>query len=417
MLALTDNQVFRSDNSVLTADLDISSTTALNMMEKVNDPGIPDIDLSLLYFPRNTGIGGNEDLMDWTSQTNTLNTEFGYDISEERRSDDDNDMNVELELDFGEDDTRLIENDNAIESTRSRLNSSIPSLMGNQNPQNLDREDMLLKIHDDLIHFDDNFSNASLDTQRQEDNENNQSCIPSSIAVQLATQSQKRRSIQVDVHTLIPTAQIKQQQADRSAILKPASYLPRNNMLLKLMELERSGGFVSSVIGNGQAKDWAPELRDMLSLERVRVSGALKRSSKVIVHSADEGLQPSAGRLPQSEIFGDEGGFASADEDTVDDATGVNDTESAPMIDDTTAPVEGTILLGTQHVVHTLTDQRLEGNTFSFQEVLPEAQTSKADATKMFFEVLVLAGRNAVEVDQSEGPVGSPIRIHVKKTL
>ena len=100
--------------------------------------------------------------------------------------------------------------------------------------------------------------------------------------------------------------------------------------------------------------------------------------------------------------------------------------------DETTAPLlhpteQGAVSVGTQHAVHLLRDRfkSLAGTSQSsqkkwnilFQEMLPEATTSKADATKMFFEVLVLATKDAVKVDQPEGQLGGPLRIRGKRGL
>ncbi|KFY21915.1 hypothetical protein V493_07006 [Pseudogymnoascus sp. VKM F-4281 (FW-2241)] len=52
-----------------------------------------------------------------------------------------------------------------------------------------------------------------------------------------------------------------------------------------------------------------------------------------------------------------------------------------------------------------------------FQDLLPERGTSKADATKMFFEVLVLATKDAVKVEQTQGELGGPIRVRGKRGL
>ena len=52
-----------------------------------------------------------------------------------------------------------------------------------------------------------------------------------------------------------------------------------------------------------------------------------------------------------------------------------------------------------------------------FQDLLPEATTTRADATKMFFEVLVLATKDAVKVEQQEALLGGPIRVRGKRGL
>ena len=54
---------------------------------------------------------------------------------------------------------------------------------------------------------------------------------------------------------------------------------------------------------------------------------------------------------------------------------------------------------------------------FSMTRHIPETMTSKADATRMFFEVLVLATKSAVTVKQPNGQLGGPIRIQEKRGL
>jgi cohesin complex subunit SCC1 len=49
--------------------------------------------------------------------------------------------------------------------------------------------------------------------------------------------------------------------------------------------------------------------------------------------------------------------------------------------------------------------------------MLPEATTSKADATKMFFEILVLATKDAIKVEQPVDELGGPLRIRSKRGL
>jgi cohesin complex subunit SCC1 len=49
--------------------------------------------------------------------------------------------------------------------------------------------------------------------------------------------------------------------------------------------------------------------------------------------------------------------------------------------------------------------------------MLPETRTSRKDATKMFFEVLVLATKDAIKVEQPTNELGGPIRIRAKRGL
>jgi cohesin complex subunit SCC1 len=96
--------------------------------------------------------------------------------------------------------------------------------------------------------------------------------------------------------------------------------------------------------------------------------------------------------------------------------------------DDTIHPTEtGPVSLGTQHAVHLLRErfggsQDAEAATpqkkgVLFQSLCPEKTTTKADATKMFFETLVLATKDAIKVEQSHNNIGGPLRIKAKRGL
>ena len=102
------------------------------------------------------------------------------------------------------------------------------------------------------------------------------------------------------------------------------------------------------------------------------------------------------------------------------------------MFEDTTIPLlhpaeSGPVSLGTKHAVHLLrerfgpeaeTDESQRQKTsVLFQDMLPEATTTKADATKMFFEVLVLATKDAIKVEQPVHELGGPLRIRGKRGL
>ena len=87
----------------------------------------------------------------------------------------------------------------------------------------------------------------------------------------------RRRVLEADANTELGGSQIRAQQEDRSNILKAPTFLPRDPMLLALMNMQRSGGFVSNILGDGRSMGWAPELRGILSLEVVRRAGDLKR--------------------------------------------------------------------------------------------------------------------------------------------
>lgn len=73
----------------------------------------------------------------------------------------------------------------------------------------------------------------------------------------------------------------------------------------------------------------------------------------------------------------------------------------------------------TRHAVHVLREQFSESGrktTVRFHELLPPQTTTKADATKMFFEILVLATKDAVRVKQHDRAFGR-IEVQQKKAL
>jgi cohesin complex subunit SCC1 len=100
----------------------------------------------------------------------------------------------------------------------------------------------------------------------------------------------RRRVIGPDAETEIENSQIKRQQEDRSAITRTPLSLPRDPLLLQLMEMQRNGGFVSNIMGDGRMQGWAPELRGVLSIEVIRRAGdKRKRDSGIAdVETASE---------------------------------------------------------------------------------------------------------------------------------
>ncbi|KAF2687846.1 hypothetical protein K458DRAFT_360594 [Lentithecium fluviatile CBS 122367] len=278
--------------------------------------------------------------------------------------------------------------------------------------------------------------------------------------VEHQARAKRRRLIQQDTQTQLSSNEIRAQQNNRDNILKPASFLPRDPLLMTLMNMQRSGGFVSSILGDGRSQGWAPELRGILSLEVVsRPSQKRKRDSGIAdVETADEQAGAGAEKTPQLEFEQDEplledvnvdiGGdtsFGHEEEETIhlpDEGVMMpqDDEEDAfspgPMdnFDDTTVPIlhpadSGVVSLETKHVVHLLrqvfgdaaeTSEEERVNTaVSFQGMFPENNTTKADVARMFNEVLVLATKDAIKVEQQpkENELGSLIKIRAKRGL
>lgn len=257
-----------------------------------------------------------------------------------------------------------------------------------------------------------------------------------------AQRAKRQRILMPDDEIALSSTLIKQQQANRENIIKPARYVPRDPVVLALMDMHKNGGFVSSIMMDARSTAWAPELRGMLTLDMLRGDLKRKRDSGIADVDSDHG----AAKSPRLE-FGDdtELGFGNFGEHSIIDGTIVQLPEDDPLLafeedenitampefDVTVAPIvhpedSGPVSLGTKHAVHLLRDlfgadaatnaEQRTKSTVVFQDLLPEKRTTKAEATKMFFECLVLATKDAIKVDQ--GPeLGDNIRVRGKRGL
>jgi len=509
-------QAFRPGNVDLPSNLAMPSAAALTVADKISDPMMPELDPSLLDFrPMEIDLGGKkDDPLNWTSQmtSDAISIEQGRHAPDPRPDIfDEDDMHVELDLDLGDDDGPSIEigrrapaprafedsmmdNVNKFqdddlgldlgddEPTRrpAEADSPVPSLIPDnphEDPMMLDdaMNDFQMPMDDPTIGIDD--LGAPADPRLERDSQSPLSSVRSSVVrtfnfdqedeeeatMQQAHRAKKRKTLRADTQTQFTSAHIKALQEDRSAILKPPSFLPRDPLLLSLMNMQKNGEFVSNILGDGQTKGWAPELRGILSIEVVRKSGELKRKrDSGVADVEEEDIQADKAITPQPEIPDDEDQFPPADEglgadptrqisepadegipppldDNLNPNDQLGDSPLRDTFDETTAPLlhpldSGPISLGTQHAVHLLRDRfSASTNTDSqtqpqspsqlkkaqtlFQDMLPEATTSKADATKMFFEVLVLATKDAVKVEQSPKELGGALRIRGKRGL
>ncbi|KAL9044227.1 MAG: hypothetical protein Q9214_002619 [Letrouitia sp. 1 TL-2023] len=508
---------FRPGNVDLPANLSMPNPATLTVMDKISDPIMPELDPSLLDFrPMDIDFGSRkDDPLNWTSQglSDPLSVEVGRNQPEVRPDYDDSDMDIDLDLDVDDgpsieigrnapppisalddlinDAPKLTDHDqlggglNDLELTRTRLSSPVPSLEPDGSVPDLGDVHIPLDDNDDFnLPLDGTPAPLAVryDSQLQRDSQSPLSSIRSSVVrrynadntdedeeqnFQQPHRSKKRKILQADRDTAMSLAQMKKQQEDRSSILRPFSSLPRDPLLLSLAAMQQNGGFVSNVIGDGQAKGWAPELRGILSIEVVRKSGDLKRKRASETLDERRAFGNAAAEGPEDEIPVTDG-FAPVDEDValeldpnmrepsefppilVDEGienisqgdtrslrgrARSNDNSASPPLDnfdDTVAPLiplseQGAMSLGTQHAVHLLRDRFGSSTTKSpqsqrkanilFQEMLPDRVTSKADATKMFFEILVLATKDAVKVEQSDSDLGAPIKIRAKRGL
>ncbi|RMZ86537.1 hypothetical protein DV736_g6232, partial [Chaetothyriales sp. CBS 134916] len=283
----------------------------------------------------------------------------------------------------------------------------------------------------------------------------------SEVAVKQRQQRRKFKPIVPDVETVLHNRQIKQQAEDRSKILRAPAFLPRDPFLLTLMEMQKNGDFVTQAMNDGRSKGWAPELQGLLSFDVVHRPNKRKRDSGIGGLSEDEHSEKS----PRLDVLEDDididigagsqtdGAAAARADDTLphihSDRPGLDeeeigyggdgevDTYLFPAGDDdfneTTMPIlhpadSGPVSLSTKRAVHLLcetfggappdgTPSSQAKKSVLLQDMIPEQTTSREDATKMFFEVLVLATKDAIKVEQGDKHIGLPLRIRAKRGL
>ncbi|KAG9699936.1 hypothetical protein KCU95_g2211, partial [Aureobasidium melanogenum] len=269
--------------------------------------------------------------------------------------------------------------------------------------------------------------------------------------IQAQQRAKRRKILPADLTTELQNSQIRALQEDRSKILKAPTFLPRDPVLLALMEMQKNGGFVSNILGDGRSIGWAPELRGVLSLEVVRTAGELKRKrdsglpqieipeEEEETHPLGTATSPALEDLQDPTLGADDlaPAFGGDDVPSIIEPAQEEEMEAyspAPAFDETTMPVlhpadSGPVSLGTKHAVHLLRERFSDESgeppspttraqrSVLFTDFCPEARTSKQDATKMFFEVLVLGTKDAIKVEQSSDELGAPLRIRGKRGL
>jgi cohesin complex subunit SCC1 len=286
----------------------------------------------------------------------------------------------------------------------------------------------------------------------------------------------RKRKVVVDPVTELKAKFIKAQQEDRSRILKDPSFLPRDPTVLALMSLTKSGGLARSIF---YPRNIAPELTSLLAPDFVKRMAELKRKregaeeqeqvrpsppkqARLEIDQEEEMAQPEVDFggsmleegakdemmdlpgdqsivpfLDQEEEFAIRRSGMSSRAPFSHSLTAIGTASPQPEIvpqGDVTAedmatmgePVEEQTYIAesqpvsreTRHAVHVLREQFAEPQpkaVVRFKELLPPKTTTRVDATKMFFEVLVLATKDAVKVKQSKG--FGEIEIQQKKAL
>ncbi|KAF2803964.1 uncharacterized protein BDZ99DRAFT_481544 [Mytilinidion resinicola] len=96
-----------------------------------------------------------------------------------------------------------------------------------------------------------------------------------------------------DSDTELRSHEIRAQQNDRSKILTTGSLLPRDRTLLSLMTMQKTGGFISSVLGAERSKGLAPEIQGIFPTVS-KTSGELDRRSAPQKRKADDNVQEAS---------------------------------------------------------------------------------------------------------------------------
>lgn len=265
-------------------------------------------------------------------------------------------------------------------------------------------------------------------------------------AVQAAQRVKRRKVLEQDLRTELENEEMKHLQEDRSTITKPPSLLPHDPVLLQLMEMQRSGAFVSNILGDGRMAGWAPQLRGILSIEVVRKVGERKRKRDsgiaAVENSSDRVVSSPRLDLPEDgndptmyedhQPFGDDDGVQIEGDNT---EGGLSRRERD--FDDTEIPLvhpslSGPVSVGTKTAVAALRHHLAPGHRgtepptpskrtraeVKFTELCPVKTTNRADATKMFFELLVLGTKDAVKIEQEKkSGLSGEIRVRGKRGL
>lgn len=275
--------------------------------------------------------------------------------------------------------------------------------------------------------------------------------------VQAAQRTKRRKVLHPDPETQLHISQIKKQQEDRSTITKAPVFLSHDPVLLQWMEMQRNESFVCNLMGDGCMAGLARELRGILSLEVVRQAGEKKRKrdSGIADVMDEEGGKTLQMEVPEDDDFGVYAGAVdfvgnvwrsdgiqppSSDLNTLHggalqaDIAGYQE----PAFESKEALIHasslaGPVSLGAKKAVHLLRlhfapdyppdvsepptlSKQTKGDVF-FSNLCPEWRTSEQDATKIFFEMLVLGTKDAVEIKQESGELGLPIRVRGKRGL
>ncbi|PHH59015.1 hypothetical protein CDD81_3941 [Ophiocordyceps australis] len=352
-------------------------------------------------------------------------------------------------LDFGDDTVRIADADGDIPMGDDEFGfnvgdqSAVPDMAGAI--VDLDRARI---SESPLSDIDEEFAReveAEYTRHNQTDLYEPQEDLEPSVVRKPAQRAKKQKVLMPDSDIALSSTLIKQQQADRKNVIRTTNFLDHASSNLGLNEIQKGGGVSSAAVSGSKSAFWPCGYQALLSAEEISINDLKrKRDSGVADVESDQGAHKSP-RLELGDdtdlvLDGDGLGNQSAlaADGTVLEIAAENEDglerdmgSPLPDFDETTAPLvhpaeSGPVSIATKHAVHILRDlfgaeaatdeEKRKKSSVVFQNLLPEKRTTKADATKMFFECLVLATKDAIKVEQGPG-LGDAIRVRGKRGL
>lgn len=254
--------------------------------------------------------------------------------------------------------------------------------------------------------------------------------------------AKKKRSVRPDGETMISSCQIKQQQADRSAILKPATTVTNMNHNSYVQQLMEHGGLPS---------EFSSALQTLMSMEKIKVKDERKRKRDSGVFDVSEEDSSTEHEIllniPADETFdmihedaapyildananpanvkpGVDSSMIAAETEIENNSIQADNTEDTVHIPfpigkqiSESRDANQAIKLLKDHLEYEMLHLHEKRACITFDYLMPTNKASRVDATTTFFEVLVLATKNQVRVEQENSNLYCPIRIQAKQAL
>ncbi|KHJ30390.1 putative double-strand-break repair protein rad21 [Erysiphe necator] len=375
------------------------------------------------------------------------------------------DRDASLKIEFGNDNTQIIDEVIRVEDTDLDVEmykgdqpdltlSSVPLLQ----PERISESP--LSDLDETVTAAEVIHEQSLPEPTQIDPEGLEKQIQETFIRKPAQRAKSHRKLHPDSTIELSTAQIKSQQNNRDKILQPRTFVPRDQGLLALLQMQKRGEFISNVIRGGLSEKWAPELREIFSLNAIQnlkrkqlhdtdilekdVEDEQRHSPRPRLQLPSEDIEQTSASdsanvdnlfreeinsdpMPQDqtiiELASDREVQISGYDDDQEVATSLEQAHSPTEIHTSTQPLADPkyISIGAKNAVNLLREhfdsEDKSVKSVLFEELLPFSSVTRADATKFFFEILVLGTKNAVKAEQSQSVLGGSITISPKDGL